>query len=236
MFHGILATLISLVCSPMAFGQMMGTTVLHHPAAQISYIPGNSSAGFNSPNLSISLTSVTSGDLLLCWFVYHSTTGQVTSVTDTFGTNFTRVGSTAGIVRDNTLGDSLELWFVPAASSGTDTVSGTLSVSGEAFSMACSEYSGVSVNNPLDQWMPSSGSGATGTVGSVTTTYPRELIFVATLTQSTPTAGGLYTPITTAFSDIAEYTTVNLTGAQSATVSVGSGQWDMIMATFRAAK
>lgn len=122
----------------------------------------------------VSLTGVTSGNLLILALAYNDATDVISSVT---GTNtFTRVVNTYHGMN----GLSVVLYYAQNAASGNETVTTTFSASKSA-NCALHEYSGVVTSGALDKSTSGSGTATTGTDGasttSVTTTANGELIF-----------------------------------------------------------
>ena len=181
------------------------------------------------------------GDLLvLSASVYTGATNPITSVTDSAGNTWTRIGTAhfvAGHFSDG------EMWYSANAKPVTTVTvhnGSAVSVSFEA-----QEFSGVATTNPLDVSTGTANTGTAANSGSVTTTAANELVvgFVAGHNNAqamTVTSPGYATQPqqTTTGTNIATVVTgvrvLATPGAQSFAGSFGSAMyWASGIATFR---
>ena len=114
--------------------------------------------------------TTTAGDLLvLSASVYTGTTNRITSVTDSAGRSWVRIGSYA-VSGHNSDG---EMWYsANAASVTTVTVRTTSSA---VMALSVQEFSGVAATSPLDVAAGKSASSVSPSSGAVTPTLPGDL-------------------------------------------------------------
>jgi hypothetical protein len=123
-------------------------------------------------SLTASFAGPTSGGnlLVLSASVYTGTTNHVTSVTDSGGNTWTRIGaySVSGHNSDG------ELWYVAGASPATTVTVRTASAASIVFQVQ--EFAGVAATNPLDTSVGASNTSTTPSSGSLTPTAPNDLV------------------------------------------------------------
>ena len=175
-------------------------TVTHTTTFSLTVNPAPSaprfvqSAGASTTSTSTALTgtfpsATTAGDLLVVTAsVYTGATNHLTSVTDSAGDTWARVG-TADVSGHNSDG---ELWYLadaPAVTSVTVNVASAASLS-----LDVQEFSGVALTAPLDTSVLASNTGTVAASGSLTPSAANELAvgFAAghanaeTITATTP--------------------------------------------------
>jgi len=114
--------------------------------------------------------TTTAGDLLvLSASVYSGTTNRITSVTDSAGRSWVRIGSYA-VSGHNSDG---EMWYAANAASVTTVTVRTTSPAVVALSVQ--EFSGVAATSPLDVAAGRSASSLSASSGAVTPTVPGDL-------------------------------------------------------------
>ena len=114
--------------------------------------------------------ATTIGDLLvLSASVYTGTTSRITSVTDSAGRSWTRIGTYA-VPGHNSDG---EIWYSANAASVTKVTVRTMSSAVVALSVQ--EFSGVAATSPLDAATGRSASSSSPSSGTVTPTVPGDL-------------------------------------------------------------
>jgi hypothetical protein len=133
------------------------------------------SAGASETASATSLTGTftgptTAGNLLvLSASVYTGATNHVTSVTDSAGNAWTRIG-TFSVSGHNSDG---EMWYSPNAASVTTVTVHTGSAA--TIALTLQEFSGVAATNPLDVSAGTSNTSSAASSGPVTTTSANEL-------------------------------------------------------------
>ena len=178
----------------------------------------------------------TAGNTNILAIGWNDATSNISSVTDTAGNTYQVAAPTA-----RGTGLSQAIYYaknIKAAPAGGNTVTVTFTTAVRFADIRISEYSGLSVTNPLDVTASASGTVVLANSGNVTTTSASELIFGAGITARKFTAAGAgFTQriITTPDGDITEDRTVNAVGTYNATAPLnGTGGWVMQVATFRA--
>jgi len=119
----------------------------------------------------------TPGDLLvLSASQYTGATNHITSVTDTAGNTWTKIGSGYFVSGHNSDG---EMWYSPNAKSTTTVTVHTASAATISFEVQ--EFAGVAAASPLDVDTGTSNTGTAASSGSVSSTVANELVvgFVA---------------------------------------------------------
>jgi hypothetical protein len=183
----------------------------------------------------------TAGDLLvLSASVYTGATNPITSVTDSAGNTWTRIGTAHFVAGHYSDG---EMWY--SANAKPVTTVTVHNGSAASVSFEAQEFSGVATTNPLDVSAGTANTGTAASSGSVTTTAANELVvgFVAGHNNAqaiTVTSPG-YTnqpQQTTTGTNIATVVTgirvLATPGAQSFAGSFGSAMyWASGIATFR---
>ena len=116
-------------------------------------------------------SATTTGDLLvLSASVYTGTTNHITSVTDSAGNSWTRIGAFS-ISSHNSDG---EMWYSSNATSASTVTVHTASAASVSFEVQ--EFAGVAASSPLDASIGSSNTGTTANSGTVTPTLANELV------------------------------------------------------------
>jgi hypothetical protein len=193
------------------------------------------SAGATESSSSTALTgtfpaATTSGNLLvLSASVYTGATNRVTSVSDTAGNAWTRVGTyyVSGHYSDG------EMWYAANAQPVTSVTVHTASAATVSFTMQ--EYSGISTTSPLATSAGASNTGTIASSGSTASTAPNSLVvgFAAghgntqgiTVTSPGFTVLPQQTSIGTATSVVAGYAVVPTPGPQSFTATFGTAMY-----------
>ncbi|KYG66998.1 hypothetical protein AZI86_08225 [Bdellovibrio bacteriovorus] len=182
------------------------------------------------------VTNPVAGNLMVCAIAYNSTS-PVSAVSDTAGNSYTKavgpVGTSGALA-----GWGLEIWYKNNLVSGSSFV--TTATFPSAFDgykrISCHEYSGIAASNALDQVIGDSGYGATGSVGPVTTTQDKELLFMAgAVASGSSAAGSGFTQRSTLDNDTIADRIVSTAGDYSATMSPTGDEWQMAFVTFKAA-
>jgi hypothetical protein len=187
-------------------------------------------------------TKTTAGDLLvLSAGLYTGATNQITSVTDSAGRSWTRIGRYAASGHNS----DGELWYSANAASVTAVTVHTKSAVVTAISVQ--EFSGVMTTSPLDTASGASASSTTPSSGATTPTVPGDLAvgFIAGHGSKqiiTGTATG-YTALPQQTSSaahavtvVAGYRTVSTIAAQAFTGRTGTAMyWAAGVALFRPA-
>ena len=116
-------------------------------------------------------TASTAGDLLvLSASQYTGATNHITSVTDTAGNTWTRIGAGFDVSGHNSEG---EMWYSPKAASTTTVTVHTASAATISFEVQ--EFAGVAAASPLDVDTGTSNTGTAASSGSVSSTVANEL-------------------------------------------------------------
>lgn len=194
--------------------------------------PGTSISGNTVPTPTFS-SNPASGNLMICVMMYRSDAGAVTSVTDTAGNTYTKLG---GPLTGGGMTYYLEAWYSAGITGGSSfKATAQFSVSMTApKSIGCYEYSGLATSNVLDQAMTAQGTTSTATVGPITTTSAKELLFVTTqVAASTTGVGSGFTLRSNMDGDVYQDRVVNTVGSYTGTTTSTGGGWQTIMATFR---
>jgi hypothetical protein len=159
-------------------------------------------------------------------------TASLLSVTDTQGNVYVRA---SGI--HNAAGSALAyIYYAKNIKGGANSVTVTLN-SSVILEVIVHEYSGLDTVSPLDVTASSSGVSSSLDSGPATTNFANELIFGwGPNGGSGPTAGAGFTARSTSTGDITEDKVVSAIGTYDATATLnGGGNWEMQMATFKAA-
>ena len=122
-------------------------------------------------------TATTNGHLLvLSASVYTGSTNQITSVTDSGGNTWTRIGTAHFVSGHYSDG---EMWYSANAKPVTTVTVHNASAASVAFEVQ--EFSGVATTNPLDVSTGTANTGTAANSGSVNSTVANELVvgFVA---------------------------------------------------------
>ena len=185
------------------------------------------------------LSPTTSGHLLvLSASVYTGATNQITSVTDSGGNTWTRVGSYS-VSGHNSDG---ELWYSANAKSVTTVTVNNASATFVAFEVQ--EFSGVATTSPLDTLAGTSNTSSSASSGSATSSVANELAvgFVAghgnsqpiTVTASGYTAQPQQTTTGTIATVVTGYKVLPTTGTQGFSSTFGTAMyWASGIAIFK---
>jgi hypothetical protein len=223
-------TPISLTVNPVAAGspQLVRTTGASEAAAATALTGTFPSA-------------TTSGDLLvLSASVYTGTTNHITSVTDSAGNAWTRVGAFS-VASHNSDG---EMWYSPNAASVTAV---TVNVAAAAtIALSVQEFSGIATASPLDVSAGTSNTSNTPSSGPAAATAANELAvgFVAghanaqTITVTAPgyTAQPQQTSTGTIATVVTGYKVLGSASSETFTGSFGTAMyWAAGVAIFKGA-
>jgi hypothetical protein len=178
------------------------------------------STTFSAPN--------TAGSFLIVTGTAARPSGSLT-ISDSLGNTYLPV---MGPATDPAQQVSAYIWYVPNARAGANTITLT-PTSARALEIHASEWSGISPTNPVDQTSFGVGVGTFATSGARTTTSNGQLIFGYTFIANTATAGAGFTPLTLVNGDLDEYRIQPVAGSVEATFTQVSGDWLVLMATFR---
>jgi hypothetical protein len=129
-----------------------------------------------------------------------------------------------------------ELWYTYNIIGGSKiTVTATLTNSSTSFlQIYASEYSGVSITDPLDQHSVAAGSTSAANSGAETTTVSNELVYGVSIGASGSLATGAgFTNRSTANQNIVEDKLTSSIGSYSTTFTSAGGDWVAEMATFK---
>ncbi|MGB9146139.1 MAG: hypothetical protein WCC14_09975, partial [Acidobacteriaceae bacterium] len=206
-------------CAPMA---MRGATFV-----QVGYSTPQ------SPQATVSVaypSAQTAGDLNVVVVGWNDTTATVKSVTDSAGNLYRlAVGPTLG------KGVSQSIYYAPAITQGSNTVTVTFSQAATYPDVRVLEYEGVA---SLDVSVGKNGNSASASSGAATATGTNELIVAAnTVATAFEAAESGYTVrvVTQPDNDGVEDTTATKAGSNNAKATLEeSGPWVMQMAAFAA--
>jgi hypothetical protein len=205
----------------------------------VTYVQGN----YAVPHPSAATVSVQypsaqiAGDLNAVVVGWNDSSAQVSSVKDTMGNTYQlAVGPmTTGLV-------SQSIYYannIRAAAAGANSVVVTFGTAAVIPDVRITEYEGLNTANPLDVVVGATGNSTTSASGTLTTSYPTDLLVGAnTVRTATVGADGGFTQrvLTTPDGNILEDRTVTSTGLYSASPSLtGAGDWVMQLVAFRAA-
>jgi chitodextrinase len=206
----------------------------------VKWIQGTSvSTGSLVTSVTLTLGTVTAGDLLVGWFGQYNSTGQV-KVSDNVNGAWTRV-TTASTTFGS--GGDLAFYYVPnakAATSLTITISAT---SATYLQGAVSEFSGVATSGAFDQAAAASGNSTSVATGATPAVGAGELVVGGIVTGGQP---GTVTPgssqgqpfvmgtHTSAGSADLEYIVSSTAGTQQSTATFTSAtDWHAGVAVFK---
>jgi hypothetical protein len=183
----------------------------------------------------------TSGDLLvLSASVYTGTTNHITSVTDSAGNTWTRIGAFS-VASHNSDG---EMWYSPNAASVTTV---TVNVAAAAtIALSAQEFSGIATASPLDVSAGTANTSNTPSSGPAAATAANELAvgFVAghanaqtiTVTAAGYTAQPQQTSTGTIATVVTGYKVLASAGSETFTASFGTAMyWAAGVAIFKGA-
>ena len=200
------------------------------PAIQLVQTAVN---GTESGRTSLSATfaaPVTAGNTLIVTGTAARPAGTLT-ISDTQGNTYLPVMGPASDPAQNV---SAYIWYVPNVRGGATTITIT-PTSRRALEIHASEWTGIAPVNPVDQTVWGVGVGTLASSGTATTTSNGQLIFGYTFIANTATAGAGFAPLTLVNGDLAEYMIQPAAGPVAATFTQNSGDWIVLMATFRPA-
>ena len=192
-----------------------------------------SSKSINTGNFN---SQVSSGNLIITWVSYNSTSQSVSSVTDNKGNNYVKaVGPTTG--SGALSGWRQELWYARNVVGGSAlSVSANFNATFNAQkSITAHEYSGLDPASPLDATSAAVTSSANASTPAVSISVPNELIFGAALMQGTANAGSGFIKRSSLNGDISEDKSVTAAGSYAATFSNTAQSAIVQIATFKAA-
>lgn len=207
------------------------------PPTVPTYVQSTYASG-NATLVTMSLSNVIAGDLLVGYFMQYQASGSV-QVSDNLNGAWTRV---LGQKFDGNSGDEA-LFYVANAKAGNTTVS-VSAASGTYLQATAAEYAGVTASSPLDQAQQSYGSGAAMTTPSTAAVPAGELVYSAVVTgtsfgSATPgSTGGVAFQMRAQTSDIAaEDVLASSAGAQQGAMTFSQpADWNAVVATFKPAK
>lgn len=231
----VLLSLISL--APLASAQVGGAAMasFHHRKPQVAFVQKQeaySSASASYQTSGTFSTNPTTGNTMICWLEFFSTSASSTTMTDTQSNTYTK----AATITDASQGAKLEIWYAPNITGGSAfQVTANLSTSIAVYKgLSCSEYSGLQAS-PLDQTASLSGTNSTGVV-NIQPTYPTDLLFVVGMSVSgalAPGAGLTTVSTTLGPGDIAMSQLLTTTSPVDGTMTNTGNQWSMLAVTFK---
>jgi len=180
--------------------------------------------------------AVSSGNLLVVWLWYNSSTQQVASIADTAGNSYAlAAGPTTGTVA--MAGWRQELWYAKNVA-GASSLNVTATFTGAFNSrrtISVHEYSGLDPIAPLDRALGSATSSANASTGTVTTRFATELVFAAALFHTSGSAGPGFTQRSSIASNVSEDKVVTAAGSYAGQFSNNAQAAIVHIATFKAA-
>jgi fibronectin type 3 domain-containing protein len=205
-----------------------------------AFVQANSAVpqSLSVPSVQVTFTAAqAAGNLNVVIVGWNSTSGAVTSMTDSSGNVYARaIGLTAGTALTQSIYYAKN---IVAAAAGANRVAVAFSPAVAMPDVRILEYRGIDTTNPVDSAVGGSGSSATSSSGTAVTTNATDLLIAGNMVfTSTRTAGTGYNSrvITNPDGDVAEDRVVTATGSYSATASLSSsGPWVMQLVAFRAA-
>jgi hypothetical protein len=205
-------------------------TVVASPIQMIQHAATGNEASI--PSLSLAFPSnVTPGDFLIIAGTAARPRESLT-ISDTAGDTF--IPAMSGVT-DPAQDVTANIWYVPNAIGGPDTI--TLNPVGgpDALEVHISEWSGVNASSPVDQTSYATGVGTQITSGAKTTTQNGELIFGYTFPNQNSSAGAGFTGLSYINGDLDEYQIQQFPGSVAATWTQASDTWLGMMTTFKPA-
>ncbi|MGC1829591.1 MAG: MBG domain-containing protein, partial [Candidatus Acidiferrales bacterium] len=174
----------SLAAANYTFTYVNGTLTISSATPPPAFVQGTSTLGFNTNSDSATFTSnVTSGDMIA---VMASAQGAgITNVTSSCSGSFTQVDAVNSTALNATSAD----WYALATSTGSCTVTASLSGPAGHSALFITEISGVAATNPLDahsamnQDQPALAANAI-TSGTSTTVHSGDYIWGATVSPN----------------------------------------------------
>jgi hypothetical protein len=220
LYPSICVVLATVVIQNSVFGQAHVATVTKYSNVSTSSI----SQSFASPS--------TTGNLIVVHLSWDGSNRHVKTVTDTKGNNYNRINGPT----DWHTNYRSELWYAYDITGGgaAITVTATLNNNSTTFmQIYASEFSGISISDPLDQKSVTTGSTAAVSSGAVTTSANGELVYgVAIGASGLITKGGGFNSVSTANQNVVEMKLSGSAGSYNASFSSASGDWVAETATF----
>jgi len=178
----------------------------------------------------------TTGNLLVVFVGFYSTSVTVSSIGDTAGNTYTKITS----IKDSY--STIECWYAKnITGNANNVVTATFSASVTYRGITVDQYSGCDTSAPLDQYNTGTGNDTAPITGNITTTTANEVLVagVYLLYTKTITAGTNYTLRTLTnpapSKGASEDRIVSATGTYNATFSLSdSTPWVSIVASFKA--
>jgi hypothetical protein len=179
----------------------------------------------------------TAGNLNIVAIGWTDGSSSVTSVTDTKGNTYSvAVGPT---VQSGVQSQVIYIAKnIVGAAAGANTVRVNFSAKVPYPDVRILEYSGLDPVSPLDGAAGASGNGTTASSGTITTSYPYDLLFGADYVSSftnAPGDGYVTRIVTSPDGDIAEDQIVTATGTYTGTALISNGNWIMQTIALRGA-
>jgi len=205
-------------------------TVTLTVSATASFVQATAGSTTGSAStFSHSFTANTSaGNLILVGFDFNA--GAVSSVTDSQGNTFTRVGSQL----TSPGGAFSGVYYAKNIKGGADTVTITLSATSSYILSYLAEYTGVDQTNPIDVQAGATGSSATVSSGGATTKYTGDVIYGYCWGDGACAAGSGFAARSTYDNNVAEDVTAGSPASHIATGTATSG-WTMQMVALKPA-
>lgn len=174
--------------------------------------------------------SVTTGNAIICMFYYDVTTTSITSVSDSAGNTYTKGTSLASN------GQSVEMWYKENITGGSAVVvTATLGASVNSYKWrSCGEYSGIVKSNALDDKTAVRIITASATLGPLTTTAAKSVLWVGSALAGSTTPDASFTVRSTLDGNPTFDKRINIKGSYTASASGLSGANYFIYAVFRA--
>jgi unsaturated rhamnogalacturonyl hydrolase len=190
--------------------------------------------GAATSSVAVTLSGVTSGDLLTCSLTYGNNGGTTLSVSDSL--NGAWSVANAAHYNSNITQTTGQFYFANSKS-GTVTVIGEPAGAGTWGAMNCQEWSGAAISSPLDQVTSADGTTANPSSGSVTTTTSGELVLGDLENGIGPSAGSGFSLVSSTPSTglSTEYLIQSGAGPAAATWTLPATGWTAQVATFRPA-
>jgi len=179
--------------------------------------------------------AATGDDLLVFAVVNSATKDRISSVTDTLGNPYTRMGSYTGSGLD------VEVWFAPNASANNTATCTVTAQTGDKIAAVWVATSGIANSSALDRIKFATGTSTSPASGSTETTRnANEIVFGINAQASNRawTTGAGYTAITNVSNGTScgiqlQYKNVTATGAQSESATLDSSvPWLALCMTF----
>ena len=208
-------------------------------SSPIVFVQGNYSDP-QSPQTAVPITFTSpqgAGDLNVVIIGWNDSKASIASVNDSNGNSYSVAAAPISISNV----ESQAIYYannIAAAMAGSNVVTVTFTTAAAFPDIRILEYTGIDTANPLDGSSSLSGNSAMSSSGNVTTTNPSDLLVAGNTVQTVttgPGAGYSGRLLTSPDGDIAEDQIVSSVGTYLATAPLGSGQWIMQVAAFKAA-